>query len=36
LKHYAVCSLDLAVALWVGHRGVVDVDEAVLAKVPEV
>jgi hypothetical protein len=31
-----MCSLDLAVAPPVGHRGVVDVDEAVLAKIPEV
>jgi hypothetical protein len=36
LKHHAMCSLDLAVAPPVGHRGVVDVDEAVLAKIPEV
>jgi hypothetical protein len=36
LDHHAVCSLDLAIATWVGHRGVVDVDEAVLAEVPEV
>jgi hypothetical protein len=36
LKHHAICSLDLAVAPWVGHRGVVDVDEAVLAKILEV
>jgi hypothetical protein len=33
LEHHAVCSLDLAVAAWMGHRGVVDVDEAVLAEV---
>jgi hypothetical protein len=36
LKHHAICSLDLAIAPWVGHRGVVDVDEAILAKIPEV
>jgi hypothetical protein len=36
LKHHAVCSLDLGVAAWMGHRGVVDVDEAVLVEVPEV
>jgi hypothetical protein len=36
LKYHAICSLDLVVALWMGHRGVVDVDEAVLAEVPEV
>jgi hypothetical protein len=33
LKHHAICLLDLAVSPWVGHRGVVDVDEAVLAKI---
>jgi hypothetical protein len=32
LKHHVICSLDLAIALRVGHRGVVDVDEAVLEK----
>jgi hypothetical protein len=36
LKHHAVCSLDLAIAPWVGHRRVVDVDEAVLAEILEV
>jgi hypothetical protein len=36
LKHHAICSLDLAVAPWMGHRRVVAVDEAILAKVPEV
>jgi hypothetical protein len=36
LKYHAIGSLDLAVAAWMGHRGVVDVDEVVLAKVPEV
>jgi hypothetical protein len=36
LKQHTICPLDLAVAPWVGHRGVVDVDEAVLAKIPEV
>jgi hypothetical protein len=35
LKHHAICSLDLVVAPCVGHR-VVDVDEAVLAKILEV
>jgi hypothetical protein len=32
----AICPLDLAVAPQVGHRGVVDIDEAVLAEIPEV
>jgi hypothetical protein len=36
LKHHAICSLDLAVAPWMGHQRVVDVDEAILAKFPEV
>jgi hypothetical protein len=36
LRNHAICSLDVAVAPWVGHRGVVDVDEAVLAKILEV
>jgi hypothetical protein len=36
LKNHAICSLDLVVTPWMGHRRVVDVDEAVLAKVPEV
>jgi ABC-type uncharacterized transport system permease subunit len=36
LKHHAIGSLDLAVAPWVGHRRVVDVDEAVLVEIPEV
>jgi hypothetical protein len=36
LKYHAICSLDLAVAAWMGHQGVVDIDEAVIAKVPEV
>jgi hypothetical protein len=36
LKHHVICSLDLAVAPWVGHQRVVDVDEAVLAEIPEV
>jgi ABC-type uncharacterized transport system permease subunit len=36
LKHHAIGSLDLAVAPWVSHRGVVDVNEAVLAKNLEV
>jgi hypothetical protein len=36
MKHHAVCSLDLVVAAWMGHRGVVDVDEAVLADVLEI
>jgi hypothetical protein len=36
LEHHAICSLDLAIAPWVGHLGVVDVDEVVLAKIPEV
>jgi hypothetical protein len=35
LEHHAVGSLDLAVAPWVGDRGVVDVDEVILAGVPE-
>jgi hypothetical protein len=35
LEHHAIGSLDLAVAPWVGHRRVVDIDEAVLAKIPE-
>jgi hypothetical protein len=35
LEHHAVGSLNLAVALWVGDRGVVDVDEVILGKVPE-
>jgi hypothetical protein len=35
LEHHAVGSFDLAVTPWVGDRGVVDVDEVVLAKVPE-
>jgi hypothetical protein len=35
LEHHAVGSFDLAVALWVGDRGVVDIDKVVLAKVPE-
>jgi hypothetical protein len=33
LEHHAVCSLDLVIAAWVGYRGIVDVDEAVLAEV---
>jgi hypothetical protein len=36
LKHHAVCSLDLAVAKWVGHQRIVEVNEAVLAEIPEV
>jgi hypothetical protein len=32
LKYHVICSFDLAVAPWMGHRGVVDVDEAVLKK----
>jgi hypothetical protein len=36
LKHHAIFSLDLVVAPRVGHRGVVDVDEVVLAKISEV
>jgi hypothetical protein len=36
LNHHAVCALDLAIAARVRHRGVVDVDEAVLAEVPKV
>jgi hypothetical protein len=36
LKYHVICSFDLAVAPRVGHRGVVDVDESVLAKIPEV
>jgi hypothetical protein len=36
LKYHAICSLDLAVAPWMGHRRVVDVDETILAKVPKV
>jgi hypothetical protein len=36
LKHHVVCSLDLAIAAWMGHRGVVDVDEAVLVEVLEI
>jgi hypothetical protein len=35
LEHHVVVFLDLAVAQWVGDRGVVDVDEVILAKVPE-
>jgi hypothetical protein len=35
LEHHVVVSFDLAVAPWVGDRGVVDVDEVILAKVPE-
>jgi hypothetical protein len=35
LEHHVVGSLDLAVAPWVGDRGVVDVDEVILAKVSE-
>jgi hypothetical protein len=35
LEHHVIGSLDLAVAPWVGDRGVVDVDEVILAKVPE-
>jgi hypothetical protein len=35
LKHHAVCSLDLAVAARVCHRGVVDVDEAILVEIPD-
>jgi hypothetical protein len=35
LEHHAVGSLDLAVTPWVGDRGVVDIDEIILAKVPE-
>jgi hypothetical protein len=33
LEHHAVGSFDLAVAPWVGDRGVVDVDEVILEKV---
>jgi hypothetical protein len=36
LKHQAICSLDLSVAPRVGHEGVVDFDEAILAKILEV
>jgi hypothetical protein len=36
LMHHAICPLDLAVAPRVGHRGVVDIDEAVLAEIPGV
>jgi hypothetical protein len=36
LEHHAICSLDLAVAPWVGHQRVVDVDGALLAKIPKV
>jgi hypothetical protein len=35
LEHHAVSSFDLAVTPWVGDRGVVDVNEVILAKVPE-
>jgi hypothetical protein len=35
LEHHPVGSFDLAVAPWVGGRGVVDVDKVILAKVPE-
>jgi hypothetical protein len=35
LEHHAVGSFDLAVALWVGDRGVVDVNKVILAEIPE-
>jgi hypothetical protein len=35
LEDHAVGSFDLAVALGVGDRGVVDVNCVILAKVPE-
>jgi hypothetical protein len=36
LKHHVVCAFDLAVAAWVRHRGVIYVDELVLAEVPKI
>jgi hypothetical protein len=35
LEHHAIGSFDLAVTPWVGERGIVDVDEVILAEVPE-
>jgi hypothetical protein len=35
LEHYAIGSFDLAVRPWVGERGIVDIDEVILAEVPE-
>jgi hypothetical protein len=35
LKNHAIGTLDLAVALRVGDRRVVDINHAVLAKIPE-
>jgi hypothetical protein len=34
LKCHSICAFDLAVATWVCHRGLVDVDETILAEVP--
>jgi hypothetical protein len=35
LEHHAVGSFDLAVTPWVGDRGIVDVNEVILAEVLE-
>jgi hypothetical protein len=35
LEHHAIGSFNLAVTIWVGVRGIVNVDEVVLAEVPE-
>jgi hypothetical protein len=35
LDHHAIGSFDLAVTPWVGDRGIVDVNEVILAEVPE-
>jgi hypothetical protein len=35
LEHHAIGSFDLAVTPWVGDRGIVDVNEVILAEVPE-
>jgi hypothetical protein len=36
LKHHAACAFDLAVAAWVHDRGIINVNEVVLAEVPKI